>query len=72
LATRGAENSSRLSLFYVLFSLVATTELFTTSLSLNVNCRAKSISAFIHSPADAGDILNLVQFTLVLVLWLVM
>jgi hypothetical protein len=52
----------------MLFNLVVATEFFSMFFSLIVNCRAKSTLAFIRSPADIGDILNLVQFTLVLVL----
>lgn len=66
------KDSSGLSLYYVLFNLVVATELFTISFFSIVNCRAEELSTFVHNPPDAGDIINLAQFTLVWVLWLVM
>jgi hypothetical protein len=66
------KDSSGLSLYYVLFNLVVATELFTFSFLFIVNCRDEELSVFIHSSADTGDVINLVQFALVWVLWLVM
>lgn len=70
------KDSVGLSLFFVLFNLIVATELFAFSFLLVVNCaRDKSTGKpdiFVHDPRDVGDAINLAQFTLVWVLWLVM
>jgi uncharacterized protein with PQ loop repeat len=70
------KDSSGLSLFYVLFNLIVATELFTFSFLLVVNCPRDESNGlpdlFIHDPPNVGDSINLAQFALVWVLWLVM
>ena len=65
-------SSSGISLFYVLFNLVVTTELFTFSFFWVVNSRLQRPDNFVHDPHNAGDIINLLQFALIWVLWLLM
>ncbi|KAH6853225.1 hypothetical protein B0I37DRAFT_358796 [Chaetomium sp. MPI-CAGE-AT-0009] len=64
------KDSSGLSLFYVLWNLIVATELFALSFLLVVNYAGEA-GLFVHSPINAGDRINLAQFTLVWVLWVV-
>jgi uncharacterized protein with PQ loop repeat len=69
------KDSAGLSLFYLLFNLIVATELFTFSFLLVVNSGMEEKGKpdmFVHNPLDAGDSINLAQFALVWVLWLVM
>ncbi|KAK4170666.1 hypothetical protein QBC36DRAFT_341471 [Triangularia setosa] len=67
------KDSAGLSLFYVLFNLIVATELFTLSFLFVVNYAREfdKPNMFVHAPLNAGDRINLAQFTLVWVLWLV-
>ncbi|KAL2128445.1 hypothetical protein VTI74DRAFT_9183 [Chaetomium olivicolor] len=68
------KDSSGLSLFYALWNLIVATELFTLSFLLVVNYAGESLDKpdlFVHYPPDAGDRINLAQFTLVWALWVV-
>lgn len=62
-------DSSGVSLYYVLFNLVVSTELFTIDLSILTSVDGGDI--FVHAPATIGDWLNLAQFGTVWVMWLV-
>ncbi|KAK4100662.1 hypothetical protein N658DRAFT_507665 [Parathielavia hyrcaniae] len=66
------KHTSGLSLFYVLYHLVVATELFTVSFVFVVNYAAErhKPDIFVHDPLNASDKINLAQFTLVWVLWL--
>jgi hypothetical protein len=69
------KDSAGLSLFYLLFNLIVATELFAISFLLVVNSGLEEKgkpNLFVHNPPDTGDNINLAQFTLVWVLWLVM
>lgn len=68
------KDTSGLSLFYVLCNLVIATELFTVSFVAVVNyaTELRKPDIFVHDPPNAGDKINLAQFALVWVLWLVM
>lgn len=61
-------NSSGISLYYVLFNLVVTTEIFTIDLAILTGVEGSDI--FVHNPASPGDWLNLAQFGIVWVMWL--
>ncbi|KAH6842748.1 hypothetical protein B0I37DRAFT_382728 [Chaetomium sp. MPI-CAGE-AT-0009] len=67
------KDSSGISLFYVLFNLIVATELFTISFYCLVNYSTEEQlpQAFVRDPPDIGDFINLAQFSLVWVLWLV-
>ncbi|KAI1356384.1 hypothetical protein F5Y01DRAFT_323816 [Xylaria sp. FL0043] len=60
---------SGISIYYVLFNLVVSTELFTLSFFFVTN-QAEGSEIFVHDPPDVGDWLNLAQFTDVCALWL--
>lgn len=69
------KDSAGLSLYYLLFNLIVATELFTLSFLFVVNYAREEKgkpNMFVHDPPDVGDTINLVQFSLVWVLWLVM
>lgn len=63
-------DSSGISLYYVLFNLIVATELFTIDLAMLTSVDGGDI--FVHSPATAGDWLNLAQFGTVWVMWTLM
>ncbi|KAF9873247.1 hypothetical protein CkaCkLH20_09410 [Colletotrichum karsti] len=63
-------DSTGISHYYVLASLIVATELFAISFFLVVNNRFEGSDFFVHSPPNAGDIINLAQLALVWVLWL--
>ncbi|KAK4204627.1 hypothetical protein QBC40DRAFT_345362 [Triangularia verruculosa] len=68
------KDSAGLSLFYLLFNLIVATELFTLSFIFVVNYAREEFAGpdlFVHDPLNAGDRMNLAQFALVWVLWLV-
>ncbi|KAK3299829.1 uncharacterized protein B0H64DRAFT_379247 [Chaetomium fimeti] len=67
------KDSSGLSLFYVLWNLIVATELFTLSFLLVVNYGDPGgpVDIFVHYPLSVGDRINLAQFTVVWVLWVV-
>jgi uncharacterized protein with PQ loop repeat len=68
------KESPGISLFYVLFNLIVATELFTFSFFCIANHRFEEHlpHVFVHDPPEIGDFINLAQFALVWVLWLVM
>lgn len=63
-------DSSGVSLYYVLFNLVVSTEIFTIDLAILNSVDGGNI--FVHAPATIGDWLNLAQFGTVWVMWVVM
>ncbi|KAH6847196.1 hypothetical protein B0I37DRAFT_374459 [Chaetomium sp. MPI-CAGE-AT-0009] len=67
------KDSSGISLFYILFNLIVATELFTFSFFYLVSHSFEEHLAqvFVRDPPDIGDFINLAQFALVWVLWLV-
>jgi len=70
------KDSSGLSLSYALCNLIGATELFTLSFLLLVNYAGEALnkpSLFVHySPPTVGDRINLAQFTLIWVLWVLL
>jgi uncharacterized protein with PQ loop repeat len=62
-------NSTGISTFYVLFSLISTTEQFALTFFYIVN-HFEDPEFFVHSPVISGDWINLVQMTVVIILWL--
>lgn len=69
------QDSSGISLFYVLYNLISATEQFNHSFAfVVVFSRLKDPSegqAMIHNPLSRGDWINLGHITVVWVLWLV-
>jgi hypothetical protein len=65
-------DSSGISLYYVLFNLIVASELFTVSFFHVVNNRVERSQFFVHQPPTVGDRLNLAQFAVVWVLWLLL
>jgi hypothetical protein len=63
--------SSGISLYYVLFNLISATEQFTISFLFTVT-QSEESDVFVETPPNTGDWLNLVQFTVVWILWLAM
>ncbi len=67
-------DSSGLSLYYVLFNLIVSTELFTMAFFWVVNANVpdprSGSEVFARRPANTGDWINLAQLTAVWVLWL--
>ena len=63
-----------LSLYYVLFNLVVSTELFTMAfffvVNVNVSDARLGSEVFACRPANTGDWINLAQIAAVWVLWL--
>ncbi|KAB5566845.1 hypothetical protein GE09DRAFT_1284559 [Coniochaeta sp. 2T2.1] len=65
-------DSSGISLYYVLLNLIVATELFTISFFYVVNNRVEGSQFFVHVPPNVGDRLNLAQFALTWVLWVLL
>lgn len=64
-------NVSGISLNYVFLNLVVATELFAMSFLFTVNLVQRS-DLFVHNPPNAGDWINMANFAVIWVLWLVM
>jgi uncharacterized protein with PQ loop repeat len=64
-------NSTGISMCYVLFNLISVTEQFAMTFVLVVN-HFENPDIFVHSPENAGDWINMVQMSVVLVLWLIL
>lgn len=65
-------DSSGISLHYVLCNLIVATELFTISFFYVVNNRVEGSQFFVHNPTNVGDSIDLAQFALIWVLWLLL
>ncbi|KAH8903038.1 hypothetical protein BR93DRAFT_981643 [Coniochaeta sp. PMI_546] len=65
-------DSSGISLYYVLCNLIVATELFTISFFYVVNNRVEGSQFFVHNPPNVGDSIDLAQFALIWVLWLLL
>ncbi|KAJ5468181.1 hypothetical protein N7475_005933 [Penicillium sp. IBT 31633x] len=65
------QDSSAVSVYYVLFNLIAATEQFTIVFFLLVN-NTEGGSVFVHTPTATGDWLNLSQMTISLVGFLIL
>ncbi|KAI1116146.1 hypothetical protein F5Y14DRAFT_449324 [Nemania sp. NC0429] len=63
-------NTSGISLTYVLLNLIVATELFAISFFYTVN-KVQRYDLFVHKPPNAGDWINLANFAVIWVLWLV-
>ncbi|KAJ5146648.1 uncharacterized protein N7515_001212 [Penicillium bovifimosum] len=68
---RSRKDSSGISVYYVLFNLIAATEQFTIVVFFLVNNNIGGGEVFVHSPSSTGDWLNLGQMTVSYVLFLI-
>ncbi|KAJ9299780.1 hypothetical protein DTO271G3_2664 [Paecilomyces variotii] len=68
------KTSTGLSLFYILFNLLSTTEQFTLGFFITVNARGESrdLHFFAHNPRTLGDWLNLAQLSVDWVMFLLL
>ncbi|KAK0660439.1 hypothetical protein QBC41DRAFT_330939 [Cercophora samala] len=64
-------DSAGISLYYVLFNLIIATELFSISFFHIANNRYGGTDSFVHDPPSFGDLLNLAQFTVVWMAWVI-
>jgi uncharacterized protein with PQ loop repeat len=67
--TISKRESTGISTFYLLFNLISATEQFALAFFFIVNYTEDS-DFFVHHPKNAGDWINLVQMSVVAVLWL--
>lgn len=67
--TISRRTSNGISTRYVLLNLISTTEQFALTFFFVVN-HFDNPDFFVHAPRNAGDWINLVQMTVVLIIWL--
>jgi uncharacterized protein with PQ loop repeat len=69
--TISQKNSSGISVYYVLFTLISTTEQFALAFFYTVN-HIEEPDMFVHLPVNTGDWLNLAQTAIVALIWLIL